>query len=170
MDSHLSCNWKGISVSALWTIARGGSRRLGSVFVAKENQIIMWSVLQTVLRVYIFHFGSQPCSQLYRLQAHNFPFCLLFTSCISKRNPERFLRSFRACSPHPRGRVSAKEWGRRGHHDWYIELTILLRAIQKKEGSWGNSMRLTFIAEEGIFKDLNEGSLHCEGSGRGGLD
>lgn len=30
-------------------------------------------------------------------------------------------------------------------------------------------MRAAFIAEEGIFKDLNEGSLHCEGSGRGGL-
>lgn len=145
MDSHLVTE-RDFCVCPVNNYPRG-SRRLGSVFVAKENQIIMWSVLQTVLAFtystlevpVVLPTHTPPSSQL--------PVFVFSLQAASRRETRKdSLRSFRACSPHT-PEAELVQSGETRTVTYIQNSPHLLRAIQKKAG----------------LMKLHESSVYCWG-------
>lgn len=148
MDSHLTWLERDFCVCPVQTLPESQRSRLS--FVARENQVIMWSVL---LKQSVFTSSTVwPCSNIHlKLTAHVFVFSLQAASEESQKDSLRLRHDHT-----PRGRVSAK-WGGEG----LLVLSELLHSLRPfKE-------RQRFMAVKGVYcwgrnlQDAERGSLAC---------
>ena len=151
------------------------SQRLDSVFVAKENQIrhvicsvSLVSVLQTVL---MFTYTTLEVPAMLPTpitpelsSSHFFVLSLQVTSRWETR--KNSLKHLRVCSLHTPDAELAESWANE-NGGVYPELTTFTKHHSDDGRSHETPWKSIYCW--GIFKDLNKGSLHYQGSGYGGL-
>ena len=122
MDSHLVTE-RDFCVCPVNNYPRD-SQKLDSVFAAKENQIIMWFVLQTALTFTYSTLEVPAVLPTHHLQAHNFPFFVFSLQAASwKEIRKDSLKSFRACNLHTADAELVLQSGVDENCDIYPELT-----------------------------------------------